>query len=137
MSFLDRVLSELDLKVGEPFKILDTHGYVDHKVQYIFRRNGMQYKMSNDEVWKDMNGSTTVIKLLEGEYKVAPKKFVPELGKIYWYVRLDIPLLTAGEAWMDHAIDKYRLENNLAFRTLEECVKQARKCLDTISKETK
>jgi len=62
--------------------------------------------------------------------KPSEKKWVPEIGTIYYFSDIDSSVMSDYCSWEDDEIDNYRLKNNLVFKTKKQARERTREMLE-------
>ena len=141
MSHWKQFAEILDLEMEQEFVLTDVNG--NRKNEYIYKitEDGLLYKMPTLVKWSKSSSvnwsnssSCTILRLLNGDYKVLAKPWKPTKGETYWHYGTE-----RGEAflttWCFDSIDLCRWKAGNCFKTREEAETKGKEIMEQIQKE--
>ena len=123
----------LELDLEQEFLLTDVDGNTKGELIYKFTEDGLLYKSPTLVKWSK-SSSGTIVRLLNGDYKVVTKPWKPKKGEKYW---------TYSEVWEE--VTSFRFEGYYydlllwkvgnCFKTEEEAATKGKEIMEQIHKE--
>ena len=135
MSHWKQFAEILDLELEQEFVLINVDDG-NRKNEYIYKitEDGLLYKMPTQYVNWSKSSSSTIVKLLNGNYKALAKPWKPTKGETYWHYGTE-----RGEAflttWCFDSIDLCRWKVGNCFKTREEAEAKGKESMEQIQKE--
>ena len=134
MSHWKQFAEILDLELEQEFVLTDVNGNRKNEYKYKITEDGLLYKMPTQYINWSKSSSSTITKLLNGNYKVLAKPWKPTKGETYWHYGTE-----RGEAflttWCFDSIDLCRWKAGNCFKTREEAEIKGKEIMEKIQKE--
>ena len=125
----------LSLELEQEFVLINVDDG-NRKNEYIYKitEDGLLYKMPTQYVNWSKSSSSTILRLLNGDYKALAKPWKPTKGETYWHYGTE-----RGEAflttWCFDSIDLCRWKVGNCFKTREEAEAKGKESMEQIQKE--
>lgn len=133
MTYWKQFAEMLGLELEQEFRLVNPDGTKVDNDLYKIREDGLFYKERKEDVWH-AEPSTTVNKLISGDYKVVPKRWKPKYGEQYWSYSTKINGTCCNTFW--ELIENYAMwESGNCFRTEEEAKTKGKEIMEKIVKE--
>ena len=132
MTYWKQFAEMLGLELEQEFVLTDDDGTIDEDT-YKIEEDGFYYKNKEIEDWLT-EPSTTVNKLISGDYKAVPKPWKPKFGEQYWSYSIrnnQACFSVFGDFFEDYAIWK----SGNCFRTKEEAETKGNEIMEKLVKE--
>ena len=135
MSHWKQFAEILDLELEQEFVLINVDDG-NRKNEYIYKitEDGLLYKMPTQYVNWSKSSSSTILRLLNGDYKALAKPWKPTKGETYWHYGTE-----RGEAflttWCFDSIDLCRWKVGNCFKTREEAEAKGKESMEQIQKE--
>ena len=123
----------LELDLEQVFVITDADGNIKGELIYKFTEDGLLYKSPTLVNWSK-SSSGTIVRLLNGDYKVVTKPWKPKKGEKYWYYS-DVWEEARCINWEDWMRDLSFWKAGNCFRTEEEAKAKYKDIMEQIRKE--
>lgn len=133
MNYWKQFAEMLGLELGEEFVITDSYGERKDEDTYKIEEDGFYYKNKQSEDWI-AEPSTTVNKLISGDYKAVPKPWKPKKGDEYWRCS-SMRGFVSSAIWLDDVIDLCGWKSGNCFKTREEAQSKGKDIMEQIQKE--
>lgn len=133
MNYWKQFAEMLGLELGEEFVITDSYGERKDEDKYKIEEDGFYYKNKEIEDWLT-EPSTTVNKLISGDYKAVPKPWKPKKGDEYWRCS-SMRGFVSSAIWLDDVIDLCGWKSGNCFKTREEAQSKGKEIMEQIMKE--
>lgn len=124
----------LDLELGQEFVLTDVDGKRKNEYIYKITEDGLLYKMPTQYTNWSNSSSSTIVKLLNGDYKALAKPWKPEKGDKYFYYAKALEQIVY-KIWIDENYDLLLWKVGNCFRTEEEAEDKGKEIMDQIQKE--
>ena len=133
MSHWKQFAEILDLELEQKFVLTDDDG--NRKNEYIYKitEDGLLHKSPTLVKWSK-SSSCTILRLLNGDYKVVTKTWKPKKGEKYWYYS-DTCKLAICVYWEDTSRDLSFWKLGNCFKTREEADAKGKEIMEQIQKE--
>ena len=135
MNYWKQFAEMLGFELGEEFVITDSYGERKDEDTYKIEEDGFYYKNKQSEDWI-AEPSTTVNKLISGDYKAVPVPWKPKYGDQYWSYSLKINGTCCNMFW-ENIGDYAMWKSGNCFRTEEEAETKGKEIMEQIMKEYK
>ena len=123
----------LELDLEQEFVLTDVDGNTKGELIYKFTEDGLLYKSPTLVKWSK-SSSGTILRLLNGDYKVVSKPWKPKKGEKYWFY-----LYGAKEVidsiWIGGSYDLLLWKVGNCFKTEEEAATKGKEIMEQIHKE--
>ena len=123
----------LELELEQEFLLTDVDGNTKGELIYKFTEDGLLYKSPTLVKWSK-SSEGTIVRLLNGDYKVVTKPWKPKKGEKYW---------TYSEVWEE--VTSFRFEGYYydlllwkvgnCFKTRDEAEEKGKEIMEQIQKE--
>ena len=123
----------LGLELEQEFLLTDVDGNTKGELTYKFTEDGLLHKSPTLVKWSK-SSSGTILRLLNGDYKVVSKPWKPKEGEKYWYYS-DTCKLAICVYWEDTARDLSFWKLGNCFKTREEAEAKGKDIMEQIRKE--
>ena len=133
MNYWKQFAEILELELEQEFVLTDVDGNTKGELIYKFTEDGLLYKSPTLVKWSK-SSSGTILRLLNGDYKVVSNPWKPTKGEKYWYYS-DTCKLAICVYWEDTARDLSFWELGNCFRTKEEAETKGKEIMEQIQKE--
>ena len=135
MSHWKQFAEILDLELKQEFVLINVDdGNRKNEYRYKITEDGLLYKMPTQYVNWSKSSSSTILRLLNGDYKALAKPWKPTKGETYWHYGTE-----RGEAflttWCFDSIDLCRWKVGNCFKTREEAEAKGKESMEQIQKE--
>ena len=123
----------LGLELEQEFALTDADGNTKGELTFKFTEDGLLYKSPTLVNWSK-SSSGTILRLLNGDYKVVPKPWKPKNGEKYWYYSTYFDN-TSSCIWTDGVSDLILWKVGNCFKTREEAEAKGKEIMEKIQKE--
>ena len=123
----------LELDLEQEFLLTDVDGNTKGKLIYKFTEDGLLYKSPTLVKWSK-SSSSTIARLLNGDYKVVSKPWKPKKGEKYFYYAKAFGQ-TAYKVWIYENYDLLLWKVGNCFKTEEEAATKGKEIMEQIQKE--
>ena len=133
MNYWKQFAEILELELEQEFVLTDVDGNTKGELIYKFTEDGLLYKSPTLVKWSK-SSSGTILRLLNGDYKVVSKPWKPKKGEQYWSYSVKSRQACCGmfgEYVKDYAC--WKLGN--CFKTSEEAQSKGKEIMEQIKKE--
>ena len=125
----------LGLELEQEFVITDVDGNTKGELIYKFTEDGLLYKSPTLVNWAK-SSSGTIVRLLNGDYKVVTKPWKPKKGDIYsYYINSTYFDGINSRRWTDEGLDLLLWKVGNCFKTEEEAKAKGKEIMEQIQKE--
>ena len=125
----------LELELEQEFLLTDVDGNTKGELIYKFTEDGLLYKSPTLVKWSK-SSSGTILRLLNGDYKVVSKPWKPKTGDIYsYYINSTYFDGINSCKWTDEGLDLLFWKVGNCFRTDEEAKTKGKEIMEQIQKE--
>ena len=125
----------LELDLEQEFVLTDVDGNTKGELIYKFTEDGLLYKSPTLVKWSK-SSSDTILRLLNGDYKVVTKQWKPKKGETYWYYPNPIYFgVINSYVWNDDLTDLLFWKVGNCFKTEEEAEDKGKEIMEQIQKE--
>ena len=125
----------LELDLEQEFLLTDVDGNTKGELIYKFTEDGLLYKSPTLVKWSK-SSSDTILRLLNGDYKVVTKPWKPKKGDIYsYYINSTYFDGTNSCRWTDEGLDLLFWKVGNCFKTEEEAKAKGKEIMEQIHKE--
>ena len=125
----------LELDLEQEFLLTDVDGNTKGELIYKFTEDGLLYKSPTLVKWSK-SSSGTILRLLNGDYKVVSKPWKPKKGEIYsYYINSTYFDGTNSCMWTDEGLDLLFWKVGNCFKTREEAATKGKEIMEQIQKE--
>ena len=125
----------LGLELEQEFLLTDIDGNIKGELIYKFTEDGLLYKSPTLVKWSK-SSSGTILRLLNGDYKVVSKPWKPKIEEKYWYYS-DVLEEAKYITWYDSFLNLLLWKTGNCFRTREEAETKGKEIMEQIRKEYK
>lgn len=137
MNYWKQFAEMLKLELEQEFLLTDVDGNTKGELIYKFTKDGLLCKSPTLVNWSK-SSSGTILRLLNGDYKVATKPWKPKKGDIYsYYINSTYFDGTNSCKWTDEGLDLLLWKLGNCFKTEEEAKIKGKEIMDQIQKEYK
>ena len=133
MNYWKQFAAMLGLELGQEYNLTDADGTKVDNDLYKITENGLFYKKRKDGVWL-AEPSTTVNKLISGDYKAVPKPWKPKYGEQYWSYSTKINGTCCNTFW-ENVWEYAMWKSGNCFKTREEAETKGKEIMEQIMKE--
>ena len=123
----------LGLELNQEFVLTDDAGSIKDELTYKFTEDGLLCKNTILVNWAK-SPSGTILRLLNGDYKVVSKPWKPKKGEKYLYYAKAFGQ-TVYKIWIDENYDLLLWKAGNCFRTEEEAKTKGKEIMEQIYKE--
>ena len=123
----------LELDLEQEFLLTDVDGNTKGELIYKFTEDGLLHKSPTLVKWSK-SSSGTILRLLNGDYKVVTKPWKPKKGDIYCYYAKAFEQ-TLSEKWIGGNYDLLLWKTGNCFKTREEAETKGKEIMEQIQKE--
>ena len=123
----------LGLELEQEFVLTDVDGNTKGELIYKFTEDGLLYKPPTLVNWSK-SSSGTIVRLLNGDYKVATKPWKPKKGEKYLYYSNYFDEASSC-IWTDGVSDLLLWKVGNCFRTKDEANTKGKEIMEQIKKE--
>ena len=123
----------LKLEFEQEFVLTDVDGNAKGELIYKFTEDGLLYKSPTLVKWSK-SSSGTILRLLNGDYKVVTKPWKPKKGGTYWFFSYSLKQKMSSK-WGDGTYDLILWNAGNCFRTKEEAETKGKEIMEQIQKE--
>ena len=123
----------LELELEQEFLLTDVDGNTKGELIYKFTEDGLLYKSPTLVKWSK-SSSGTILRLLNGDYKVVTKPWKPKKGEKYFYYAKAFGQ-TVYKIWIDENYDLLLWKVGNCFKTQEEAATKGKEIMGKIQKE--
>lgn len=135
MNYWKQFAEMLKLELEQEFVLTDVDGNIKGELTYKFTEDGLLCKTPTLVNWSK-SSSGTILRLLNGDYKVATKPWKPKKGDIYsCYINSTYFDGTDSCMWTDEGLDLLFWKVGNCFKTDEEAKTKGKEIMDQIKKE--
>ena len=125
----------LELDLEQEFLLTDVDGNTKGELIYKFTEDGLLYKSPTLVKWSK-SSSGTILRLVNGDYKVVSKPWKPKKGEIYsYYINSTYFDGTNSCMWTDEGLDLLFWKVGNCFKTREEAATKGKEIMEQIQKE--
>lgn len=125
----------LGLELDQEFVLTDVDGNTKGELIYKFTEDGLLYKPPTLVNWSK-SSSGTIVRLLNGDYKVVTKPWKPKKGDIYsYYINSTYFDGTNSCMWTDEGLDLLFWKAGNCFKTRDEAETKGKEIMEQIQKE--
>ena len=121
------------LELEQEFYLTDVDGNTKGELIYKFTEDGLLYKSPTLVKWSK-SSSGTILRLLNGDYKVVPKPWKPKKVDNYFYYTTYLDR-TSYSTWTDGTLDLLLWKVGNYFKTEEEAATKGKEIMEQIHKE--
>ena len=122
----------LGLELEQEF-VLNIDGNIKGELTYKFTEDGLLHKSPTLVKWSK-SSSDTILRLLNGNYKVVTKPWKPKKGETYWFFSYSMKQKMSSK-WGDGTYDLILWNAGNCFRTKEEAETKGKEIMEHIQKE--
>lgn len=134
MNYYKQFAEMLGLELEQEFVLTDDGNRKD-KYTYKITEDGFLHKPQTLVNWAK-SPSDTILRLLNGDYKVATKPWKPKKGETYWYYPNPIHFgVINSYVWNDDLTDLLFWKAGNCFKTEEEAKTKGKEIMEKIQKE--
>ena len=123
----------LELDLEQEFLLTDVDGNTKGELTYKFTEDGLLYKPPTLVNWSK-SSSGTILRLLNGDYKVVPKPWKPKKGENYWFCLYGAKEVIDSR-WSNGTYDLLLWNAGNCFKTEEEAETKGKEIMEQIQKE--
>ena len=123
----------LELELEQEFLLTDVDGNTKGELIYKFTEDGLLYKSPTLVKWSK-SSSDTILRLLNGDYKVVTKPWKPKKGEKYWFYLYGAKEVI-DSTWSGVTYDLLLWKVGNCFKTQEEAATKGKEIMDQIQKE--
>ena len=123
----------LELNLEQEFLLTDVDGNTKGELIYKFTEDGLLYKSPTLVKWSK-SSSGTILRLLNGDYKVVTKPWKPKKGGTYWFFSYSLKQEMSSK-WGDGTYDLMLWNAGNCFRTKEEAETKGKEIMEQIQKK--
>lgn len=135
MNYYKQFAEMLGLELEQEFVLTDVDGNTKGQLIYKFTEDGLLYKPPTLVNWSK-SSSGTIVRLLNGDYKVDTKPWKPKKGDIYsYYINSTYYDGTNSCKWTDEGLDLLLWKVGNCFKTEEEAKAKGKEIMEQIKKE--
>ena len=125
----------LGLELEQEFLLTDVDGNTKGELIYKFTEDGLLYKSPTLVKWSK-SSSCTILRLLNGDYKVVTKPWKPKKGDNYsYYINSTYFEGINSCMWTDECLDLLHWKVGNCFKTEEEAATKGKEIMEQIHKE--
>ena len=125
----------LGLELEQEFYLTDDDGNTKGQLIYKFTEDGLLYKPPTLVNWSK-SSSGTILRLLNGDYKVVTKPWKPKKGDIYsYYLNSNYFGGINSCKWTDEGLDFLLWKVGNCFKTRDEAEEKGKEIMEQIQKE--
>ena len=133
MNYYKQFAEMLGLELDQECVLTDVDGNTKGELIYKFTEDGLLYKSPTLVKWSK-SSSGTILRLLNGDYKVVSKPWKPEKGGKYFYYAKALGQ-TVYKIWIDENYDLLLWKTGNCFKTREEAETKGKEIMEQIQKE--
>ena len=133
MNYWKQFAEILELELEQEFVLTDIDGNIKGELTYKFTEDGLLHKSPTLVKWSK-SSSGTILRLLNGDYKVVTKPWKPKKGGTYWFFSYSLKQKMSSK-WGDGTYDLILWNAGNCFRTKEEADTKGKEIMDQIQKE--
>ena len=133
MNYWKQFAEMLKLELEQEFYLTDVDGNTKGELIYKFAEDGLLCKSPTLVKWSK-SSSGTIVRLLNGDYKVVSKPWKPKKREKYFYYAKAFGQ-TAYKIWIDENYDLLLWKSGNCFRTDEEAATKGKEIMEQIQKE--
>ena len=135
MNYWKQFAEMLGLEFEQEFVLTDADGNIKCALTYKFTEDGLLCKPPTLVNWSK-SSSGTILRLLNGDYKVVSKPWKPKKGEIYsYYINSTYFDGTNSCMWTDEGLDLLFWKVGNCFKTEEEAETKGKEIMEKIQKE--
>ena len=135
MNYYKQFAEMLGLELEQEFLLTDVDGNTKGELIYKFTEDGLLYKSPTLVKWSK-SSSCTILRLLNGDYKVVSKPWKPKKGETYCYYSSLIHFgVINSYVWNDDLTDLLFWKVGNCFKTEEEAATKGKEIMEQIKKE--
>ena len=123
----------LELELEQEFVLTDIDGNTKGELIYKFTEDGLLYKSPTLVKWSK-SSSGTILRLLNGDYKVVSKPWKPKIGEKYWTYS-EIWEEVTSFRWEGYYYDLLLWKVGNCFKTRDEAEEKGKEIMEQIQKE--
>ena len=123
----------LELDLEQEFLLTDVDGNTKGELIYKFTEDGLLYKSPTLVKWSK-SSSGTILRLLNGDYKVVSKPWKPKKGEKYWFYLYGAKEII-DSTWSGVTYDLLLWKVGNCFKTREEAETKGKEIMEQIRKE--
>ena len=123
----------LELDLEQEFLLTDVDGNTKGELIYKFTEDGLLYKSPTLVKWSK-SSSDTILRLLNGDYKVVPKPWKPKNEEKHWYYS-DVFEEATYINWHGSFLNLLLWKVGNCFKTEEEAATKGKEIMEQIHKE--
>ena len=123
----------LGLELEQEFVLTDVDGNTKGELIYKFTEDGLLYKSPTLVKWSK-SSSGTILRLLNGDYKVLSKPWKPKKGEKYWFYLYGVKEVIDNR-WRGETYDLLLWKVGNCFKTEEEAETKGKEIMEQIQKE--
>ena len=133
MNYWKQFAEMLGLELEQEFLLTDVDGNTKGELIYKFTEDGLLYKSPTLVKWSK-SSSGTILRLLNGDYKVVSKPWKPKYGEQYWSYSTKSNGTCCNTFW--EFIENYAMwKSGNCFRTEEEAKTKGKEIMEQIKEE--
>ena len=133
MKYWKKFAEMLGLELEQEFVLTDDDGHRNDKYTYKLTEDGLLHKSPTLVKWSK-SSSGTILRLLNGDYKVVTKPWKPKKGGTYWFFSYSLKQKMSSK-WVDGTYDLILWNAGNCFRTKEEAETKGKEIMEQIQKE--
>lgn len=123
----------LELELNQEFVLTDVDGNIKGELTYKFTEDGLLCKTPTLVNWSK-SSSGTILRLLNGDYKVVTKPWKPKKGDRFWSYLYGLERANSTK-WDCGTYDLLLWKAGNCFKTREEADAKGKEIMDKIQKE--
>ena len=123
----------LGLELNQEFVLTDVDGNIKGELTYKVTEDGLLCKTPTLVKWSK-SSSGTILRLLNGDYKVVTKPWKPKKGEKYWFYLYGTKEVIYSR-WSDGTYDLLFWKVGNCFKTEEEAKIKGKEIMEQIGKE--
>ena len=133
MNYYKQFAEMLGLELEQEFVLTDVDGNIKNELTYKITEYGLLHKSPTLVKWSK-SSSGTILRLLNGDYKVVTKPWKPKKGGTYWFFSYSLKQKMSSK-WGDGTYDLILWNAGNCFRTKEEAETKGKEIMEQIQKE--
>ena len=133
MNYWKQFAEILELELEQEFVLTDIDGNIKGELTYKFTEDGLLHKSPTLVKWSN-SSSGTIVRLLNGDYKVVTKPWKPKKGETYWFFSYSLKQKMSSK-WGDGTYDLILWKTGNCFKTKEEAATKGKEIMEQIQKE--
>ena len=135
MNYYKKFAEMLGLELEQEFVLTDIDWNIKGELTYKFTEDGLLHKSPTLVKWSK-SSSGTILRLLNGDYKVVTKPWKPKKGdNYYYYINSTYFDGTNSRMWTDEDLDLLFWKVGNCFKTEKEAATKGKDIMEQIQKE--